>query len=463
LITVTVTSLTLTDVSAVDPTCPDKDNGSITVTASTSGTQPLQYSIDNGATFQASNIFSNLMGGTYDVVVQIDGLAGCSTAPLQVVLNTPDCFPTANDDTESTGLDTPINIDVLVNDDFGGDGPGTGAITLFTPPANGTATVNDGGTPNDPTDDTIDYTPDNGYSGPDNLFYEICDADGDCDQAEVIISVDPAPFVKIRPIVMLQGALLGSPDNLMRDDLRSSSLIPSVEPYTGLASFNHTGGGGNETIANASTVLADNGPNSIVDWVYVELRDANDPVLVLATRAGLVQRDGDVVEMDGTGALCFEQNSAGNYYVAVRHRNHLGVMTAVSVALDNSGVVVDFTSPSLDVFNTAPVHDGNERADVNGVKALWAGNTNVDDSVVYAGQDNDKDPIFNDIDQAVGNIFNLQTYILSGYLDTDVNMDGESIYAGQDNDVDPIFNNVDGYPANIFKLQTYVIPEQLAD
>ena len=461
-VTVTEVSLTVSNVTADDPTCPSKDDGSIVITATTSGTQTVLYSIDNGATFQPSNTFSGLMGGTYNVVVQLDDPLSCQTSALQVVLNTPDCVPTANDDLVNTDADTPVNIDVLVNDDFGGDGASTGTITIITPPMDGTATVNDGGTPNDPTDDTIDYTPDTGFSGPDNLFYEICDADGDCDDAEVIISVDPAPFVKIQPVVMLQGALLGSPDNLMRDDLRSSNLIPSVEPYTALANFNHTGGGGNETIANTSTVLADNGPNSIVDWVYVELRDANDPTLVLATRAGLVQRDGDVVEMDGTGPLCFTQNSAGNYYVAVRHRNHLGTMTASSIALDDSGIVVDFSSPSLDVFNTAPVHDGRERADINGVKALWAGNTNVDDKVVYAGQDNDKDPIFNDIDQAPGNIFNLQTYILSGYLDTDVNMDGESIYAGQDNDVDPIFNNVDGYPANIFKLQTYVIPEQLA-
>jgi hypothetical protein len=95
------------------------------------------------------------------------------------------------------------------------------------------------------------------------------------------------------------------------------------------------------------------------------------------------------------------------------------------------------------------------------MKALWAGNTTADDKVVFAGQSNDKDPIFNEIDQAPGNFFNLQTFILSGYQLGDVNLDGKSIFAGQNNDVDPIFNNVDGYPANFFKLQTYVLPQQL--
>jgi hypothetical protein len=45
--------------------------------------------------------------------------------------------------------------------------------------------VNDGGTPNDPTDDTVDYTPNADYNGTDSLTYEICDADGDCDPAVV--------------------------------------------------------------------------------------------------------------------------------------------------------------------------------------------------------------------------------------------------------------------------------------
>jgi hypothetical protein len=266
--------------------------------------------------------------------------------------------------------------------------------------------------------------------------------------------------VSLRPKVMLQGALLGTNDGLMRDDLRQAGLIPQVEPYTGLG-FNHLASGGSESVSNMAVITGDNGVNSIVDWVYVELRDANDPSVVLATRSGLLQRDGDVVGVDGTGALSFSQNRVGSYYVAVRHRNHLGVMTASPVVLDTTGLTVDFSSPVLDVYNNSAVHEGNERADYNGMKALWAGNTAADDKVVFAGQGNDKDPIFNEVDQAAGNFFNLQTYILLGYQQGDVNLDGRSIFAGQDNDVDPIFNNVDGYPANFFKLQTYVLPQQL--
>ena len=40
-----------------------------------------------------------------------------------------------------------------------GDAASAGTIVVVTPPTHGIATVNDNGTPNDPTDDTIDYAP----------------------------------------------------------------------------------------------------------------------------------------------------------------------------------------------------------------------------------------------------------------------------------------------------------------
>ncbi|MBK7506349.1 MAG: cadherin-like domain-containing protein [Bacteroidetes bacterium] len=63
--------------------------------------------------------------------------------------------------------------------------------TITTPPANGTASVDDNGTPNDPTDDEIVYTPNADYNGADAIIYEICDANGDCDTAIVNITVAP--------------------------------------------------------------------------------------------------------------------------------------------------------------------------------------------------------------------------------------------------------------------------------
>ncbi|WP_287416927.1 GEVED domain-containing protein, partial [Oceanithermus sp.] len=106
--------------------------------------------------------------------------AGGGTGEVEDYAFTLFALPTATDDAATTYENTPVTIDVLANDDFGGDGPGSGAISVTTPPAHGTATVDDGGTPNDPTDDTIVYTPDPDYNGPDSFSYQICDSDGDC-------------------------------------------------------------------------------------------------------------------------------------------------------------------------------------------------------------------------------------------------------------------------------------------
>ncbi len=67
---------TVDNIDTVDPACNGDTNGSITINA-TGGTTPLQYSIDNGATFQAGNVFSNLGDGTYNIVVT--DANGCTT------------------------------------------------------------------------------------------------------------------------------------------------------------------------------------------------------------------------------------------------------------------------------------------------------------------------------------------------------------------------------------------------
>jgi len=55
------------NIATNNPQCIGVDDGSITVSATGNGT--MQYSIDNGSTFQSSNLFTGLTPGTYDIVV----------------------------------------------------------------------------------------------------------------------------------------------------------------------------------------------------------------------------------------------------------------------------------------------------------------------------------------------------------------------------------------------------------
>lgn len=75
---------TLTTVEA-NVTCNLGADGSITVTA-TGGVAPFEYSIDGGA-FQASNVFSNLSQGSYDIVVRDS--KNCESLPVSVTITEP--------------------------------------------------------------------------------------------------------------------------------------------------------------------------------------------------------------------------------------------------------------------------------------------------------------------------------------------------------------------------------------
>ena len=87
----------------------------------------------------------------------------------------------------------PNVIDVLSNDDFGPDGPGTQGIIIVRAPSYGTIGFDDGGTPNDPTDDVLIYEPEpNIPPVTDSFEYMITDSSGDTSIATVTLDVNCA-------------------------------------------------------------------------------------------------------------------------------------------------------------------------------------------------------------------------------------------------------------------------------
>ena len=300
---------------------------------------------------------------------------------------------------------------------------------------------------------------------------EINGPDGDPntpgDNSDPLDPCDPNPaspacvsplFVK----VALQGALFDAGSALMRDDLRTGGYLPTMEPYTALGGrFVHFGNGGGET-TTAGVLAANAGtPDAIVDWIFVELRDAMDSTIVVETRAGLLQRDGDVVDpADGTSPLTFTGVSGTSYYVSVKHRNHLGVMTATPQTLMAMGTTVDFTTASAaDVYDRpgATNYDGAEQVTVQGIQALWAGNANADTKVKYQGGSADTGPILIKVITDPGNGAVSYNYDNSfGYETMDINMDGKTKYQGSGNDPSYIFiNMLFNYGLNAGNLYNY--------
>lgn len=217
---------------------------------------------------------------------------------------------------------------------------------------------------------------------------------------------------------------------LMSDTLRQLGMVPSVEPYT-LLGYSYVGSTAGSV---APAVLAVTGGNAIVDWVVLELRDNASSTTVLASRSALLQRDGDVVGLDGTSPVSFGLPAA-NYHLAVLHRNHLPVMTLVPVEIDGSPTSVDLTVLTTGTFGTGA------RKNIVGAfptQALWAGDVNFDGTVKYTNANNDRDLILVEIGGAVA------TNTTTGYLPTDVNLDGVVKYTNIHNDRDIILVNIGG-------------------
>ena len=120
-----------------------------------------------------------------------DGVLSDTAMVTVTVVNANDAAPVALDDTFTVLEDSVDNpLDVLANDTDADPGDTLTITFVDTSGAVGTALINDKGTPSDPTDDVIDYTPQIGFSGTDSFSYTIQDMGGLSDTATVTVTVN---------------------------------------------------------------------------------------------------------------------------------------------------------------------------------------------------------------------------------------------------------------------------------
>lgn len=261
------------------------------------------------------------------------------------------------------------------------------------------------------------------------------------------------------------GGALDSSSLMMADTLRSGNYLPTIEPYSSLG-YHHVGGGGGEVVEPG--VFAITGVNAIVDWVVLELRDAADPSVVVATQSALLQRDGDIVGMDGVRVPYWKDVSGTHFYLAVRHRNHLGVMTANPVALATIPTV-DFTDTALPTYGTHAQQIFTLSNGVVDVRGLWAGNTNGDNMILLAGPNNDQTGIVIAVVTSPGYVNGPDglNHIAYGYQRADLNLDGRTILHGPNNDVNVLLTTIFTHPGNssdsdlLSYSHNFIVDEQL--
>lgn len=254
-------------------------------------------------------------------------------------------------------------------------------------------------------------------------------------------TADDGVVVNVR--ALLQGAY-DSNTALMSAELNTLGLLPNKQPYQ-YAPFNHAG------TKTLSTMLKETtGNNAVVDWALVDLRTSVNTIV--ASRAVMLQRDGDLVDSQtGSANLHFANIKAGNYYISVRHRNHLGVMSASPVSLDNNAKLINFAASSTAVR-------GEEARALNGKVALmWAGDINGSNTLTANGPGNDVTSLLSGVITSTDNLQGNTNHILSGYLATDLNFDGKTLFTGPGNDTSLLVGNILLHPLNTGFAANYIV------
>jgi hypothetical protein len=152
--------------------------------------------------------------------------------------------------------------------------------------------------------------------------------------------------------------------------------------------YNTTNGLMNSTLKTGGHLLAHFGsipiPANAIDSVNIEMRNQQSAAssTVRKFRPAWLLRDGTIRAFDDTTKSYVEfDEPAGSFYLVVRHRNHLGIMTAAAQSLTAAipSSPYDFTTGASQAFGANPM-----KALSDGRFALIAGDANQSNIVTAA-------------------------------------------------------------------------------
>ncbi len=161
--------------------------------------------------------------------------------------------------------------------------------------------------------------------------------------------------------------------------------------------YNSGSGQMNKAKDYVSGAVTDRFAGTVADQVTVELHDATTYATVIY-QAPLVN-----LHQDGTATAMIPVEYHGNYYITIKHRNHIETVSSSTISFSSLNINYDFTTSPSKAF-------GNNQKLLNtGIYGLYTGDVNQDGSV-------------NASDRSLVNSRVIS--IDKGYLSEDVNGDG---------------------------------------
>lgn len=186
------------------------------------------------------------------------------------------------------------------------------------------------------------------------------------------IGMTIAKYLAIMAKAVLEGPHKGN--GVMTTTLRDSSILvdptpPNEYPY-------------NLDPMRANIVI-DTFPAGVVDWVVLELRDGRNFANKKYYKTCFLTADGSVVDTNGSKQIIIygedtglNVKAAGALYLAIRHRNHLAVVTEETIpyATKEAKVLIDFTDKAQVYLGNASVKVVGLDLDGKSIYGLVAGN-----------------------------------------------------------------------------------------
>lgn len=120
-------------------------------------------------------------------------------------------------------------------------------------------------------------------------------------------------------------------------------------------------------------------PATITDWALVELRSTASGAAV-ASASAFLRQDGCIVADNGTTDYIILTADPGSYYLVVRHRNHLAVMSDETHAFNGiSSTLYNFTVDAATAFDK--YYGGQAALLETGVYGMFCGDPNGSDGI----------------------------------------------------------------------------------
>ncbi len=133
------------------------------------------------------------------------------------------------------------------------------------------------------------------------------------------IFLEGTPYVLLETKIFLQGAY-----NSATNEMDINLTLPHLSPYS----------------EDARTV--NDIPVDVVDWILVQLRKTPSGSTIVS-KSAFLRKDGRIISDDGSEQIQLNA-SEDNYYIVIKHRNHLAVMSSSAVSLNRTSTILyDFT------------------------------------------------------------------------------------------------------------------------